>query len=149
MVEKLQDVKQIELTAKITLDMFKNDQGEELAFASTVIPDPFGDEDFLNVPITPKWKDAEIMFKFHAKKALRTSPVVEFPITIKPLSYKNKKNKTVTYPGIVGIDPFDGREKEFRVKIGKDKNVFDDTKSVIFNNLARRALGMEPEEIDE
>lgn len=151
MEEKLQSVKTIELKAKITLETYTSiETGETIEFVSTVLSDPFDDPDFTNIGIRPKWDDADIMFKFYARKALRTNPVIEFPVTIKSLSYKDKKkNKTVTYPGIIGIDPFDGREKEFKIKIKKDKGIFDDRNSVIFNNLARAALGMLPEETEE
>ena len=139
------EVKEIELTAQIVSRSFTNEETKEtLEYVSIELPDPFGDEDFRDIGITPKWKDAANVFKFYAKKALRTNPVVEFPVTIKPLSYRNKAKKQVTYPGIVGINPFDGREIEFRVK-GKDK---DDKNVSIFNHLARIALGLNPEDPD-
>ena len=135
------EIKEIKLTAQILLRNFTNEETKEMFdYISIELPDPFKDEDFRDVPITPKWKDAGNVFKFYAKKALRTSDKVEFPVTIKPMSYVNKTTKkTVTYPGIVGVNPFDGREMEFRVK-GKDK---DDKNVSIFNHLARIALGID------
>ena len=140
------EVNEIKLTAKILLRNFTNEETKEvLDYVSIELPDPFNDEDFQDIAITPKWKDDGNVFKFYAKKALRTNPVVEFPITIKPLSYKNKAKKQITYPGIIGINPFDGREMEFRVK-GKDK---DDKNVSIFNHLARKVLGLNPADSED
>lgn len=133
-------VKEIKLIARILMRDFTNEETKEkLDYVSIELPDPFNDEDFRDIGITPKWKDAGNVFKFYAKKALRTNDVIEFPVTIMPKTYVNKAKKQVTYPGIVGVNPFDGREMEFRVK-GKDK---DDKNISIFNHLARKVLGLE------
>lgn len=138
-------VEKIELTAQILLRSFTDEETKkELDYVSVELPDPFGDEDFVDVAITPKWQNDEVMFKFYAKKALRKTDKVEFPVTIKALSYTAKDKKVITYPGIVGINPFSGRELEFRVK-GKSK---DDKNVVIFKNLARELLGLTPEDED-
>lgn len=140
------EVKEIKLTAKILLRNFTNEETKEkLDYVSIELPDPFDDEDFRDVGITPKWKDAGNVFKFYAKKALKTNDVVEFPVTIKPLSYTSKAKKKVTYAGIIGVNPFDGCEMEFRVK-GKDK---DDRNVSIFNHLARKALGLNSEDPED
>ncbi len=134
-----------ELIAKILIDSFETDEKEMREYLAIRLPDPFGDEDFVNVAIAPKWEDDESVFKYYAKKALRTEPEIEFPVTLKVLEYKNKKkNKTVRYAGLIGISPFNGRELEFRIK-SKEK-------AAVFTELAGKLLGLDisqSSEVDE
>lgn len=132
----------IKLTAKILLRSYtKEDTKEVFDYVSVELPDPFQDPDFVDVAIAPKWRDTDSVFKFYAKKALRTTDVIEFPVEIKVLSYTNKSKKKVQYPGIVGISPFNNRELEFCVK--------GESNQAIFDELARNYFGLrkDPDEV--
>lgn len=135
----------IKLKAKILLRNYvKEDTNESVDYVSVELPDAFGDEDYVDIPIAPKWKDADSVFKFYARKALKTTDELEFPVEIKVLSYLSKKTKKkVYYPGIVGVSPFNGRELEFRVKSESNQAIFDE--------LARNIFGLrkDPDEYPE
>lgn len=122
------------LDAVVKMSSYEDETTKEVReYVGMELVDPFGDEDFRDVSISPKWDDAREIFKFRAKKALRTAETVPFKVTLKVMSYDNKKKRTVTYPGLMGISPFDGRQIEFIVK-GK--------RALVFDELARIALGL-------
>lgn len=133
----------IKLNAKILLrNYIKEDTNETVDYVSVEMPDAFGDEDYRDIAIAPRWKNDESVFKFYARKALKTTDELEFPIEIKVLSYLNKKTKKkVYYPGIVGKSPFNGRELEFRVKSESNQAVFDE--------LARNIFGLRKDPDEE
>ncbi len=128
-------VEKIETKAVILMREFTDENKEKHEYVSVELPDLFGDADYADVSICPKWDDANSVFKFYAKKALRTTDKIEFPIELRVGFYhSDKKRKDVTYPALFGISPFSGKELEFKIK-GKDK-------AAIFNELARNALGI-------
>ncbi len=128
-------VEKIETKAVILMREFTDENKEKREYVSVELPDLFGDADYADVSICPKWDDANSVFKFYAKKALRTTDKIEFPIELRVGSYhSDKKRKDVTYPALFGISPFSGKELEFKIK-GKDK-------AAIFNELARNTLGI-------
>ena len=50
--------KTIDLTVVTLIDSYeKKDTKESVDFVAVVLPDPFGDEDFTNIKIVPKWKN--------------------------------------------------------------------------------------------
>jgi hypothetical protein len=118
----------IKMKVRVTLkDVVKEDTKEKITYVSAELPDPFGDEDFRDVGIEPKWKDQQAIFKFKAKKALKLTDEIVFDVELKPLSYKIKNSKkTVTYPGLICYSPFDGRKLELQVKGENQRAVFQD-----------------------
>lgn len=118
----------IKLQARILMREFEDEETNEVhEYVAVELPDPFGDEDFRDIGITPRWKDQAAIFKFKAKKALKTTDVIDFEIDLKPVTYKNKeKKKEVTYPGLVCVSPFDGRTLEFYVKGDNNRAIFSD-----------------------
>ena len=128
-------VEKIETKAVVLMREFTDENKEKREYVSVEIPDLFGDADYTDVSICPKWDDANSVFKFYAKKALRTTDKIEFPIELRVGSYhSDKKRKDVTYPALFGISPFNGNEIEFKIK-GKDN-------AAVFNELARKVLGI-------
>lgn len=129
-------VEKLELKGVALLRTFTTDDTKEVReYVSVELPDPFGDVDFVDVAIRCKWDDVDAVFKYYAKKALRTTDKIEFPVTLQVLSYENtKKKKTVRYAGLIGISPFNGRELEFVVK--------NSDKKAVFTEIAGNLLGL-------
>ncbi len=129
-------------TAVILMREFTDDNREKREYVSVEIPDLFDDEDFRDIGICPKWDDQNSVFKYYAKKALRSTDRIEFPIELKVGTYhSDKKRKDVTYPALIGKNPFNGKELEFKIK-GKDN-------SAVFNELARNFLGLSADDQSE
>lgn len=57
------------------------------------LPDPFGDPDFIDVTVCPKWANSGGIFKYRAKKALRSVSELRFPIVVTPVTFYSKKAK--------------------------------------------------------
>lgn len=122
-----EQTKVIKLQARILMRKFEDDETKEVhEYVAIELPDPFGDEDFRDIGIAPRWDDQKAIFKFKAKKALKTAEKVDFEIELKPVTYKNKEKKEVTYPGLICISPFDGRRLEFFVKGDNNRAIFND-----------------------
>lgn len=127
-----------EMKARISIKQFETDEGEKKDYVATELTDPFDDEDFRDIGIAPKWDRDRPVFKFKAKKALKTHDDITFPVTLKICTYTRKDDKKlVSYPGLVGVSPFDGRPMEFVVKGENNRAIFDD--------IARDMLGLRAE----
>ncbi|MCM1367564.1 MAG: hypothetical protein NC184_01970 [Roseburia sp.] len=122
-------------TAVMRLFEFKADDGQKRSAISTVILDPFGDPDFINVGISPRWDSVKGHIDYYGKKALRTVPEVEFNVEIRAVTYYSKKKKRdVTYAGVFAKSPFaPDYEIEFAVK---------ERFSSVFRDLANPLLGI-------
>lgn len=124
-----------EMNVRISFKQFETDEGETKDYVATELIDPFDDEDFRDIGIAPKWTNDRPVFNFKAKKALKTQDSIIFPVTLKVCTYKRKDDKKlVSYPGLVGKSPFDGRPMEFVVKGENNRIIFDD--------IARDMLGL-------
>ena len=143
-------VKELVVDARFVMRSFEQD-GKEQEFLSFELIDPFNDEDFRNIALKAKWDKYDeknrlvrpdrvfSCMKFYAKKALRTSDEIPVKVTIKPVTYKNKKtSKMVTYAAMFAEPTFVELEDERPVEIvikGADNNN-------IFSLLAGKALGI-------
>lgn len=125
------------LTTKGIMRLFEflSDDGQPRRAVTVSLPDPFDDEDFVNVGISPRWDSAKGHLDYYGKKALRSAPEVEFNVEIRITTYYSKKKKrNVTYAGIFGKSPFaPDYEIEFAVK---------ERYSSVFRDLANSRLGI-------
>lgn len=119
-------------------------------YVSFELIDPFNDEDFTDVVLKAKWDrydDKNRLVRpdrvfgymtYYAKKLLRTVPEIPVKVTIRPVSYINKKKEKVVYAGMFAAPTFvelDGeRDVEVMAKLAQDNN--------IFGLLAGKALGI-------
>lgn len=145
-------VKELVVDAHFVMHLFTADDGVEREFLSFELIDPFNDKDFCNVVLKAKWdkyddKTGKIVrpdrvfgrMGFYAKKTLRTAEEVPVKVTIKPVTYKNKKTqKMITYAGLFADPTFVELEDEgcveLVVKNANDRNIFE--------MLAGKALGI-------
>ena len=82
------------------------------------LPDPFGDPDFVDVTVCPKWANSGGIFKYRAKKALRSVSALYFPIVVTPVTFYSKKAKReLTIAGLFAKNPFADGFLEFHVHI--------------------------------
>lgn len=103
----------------------RKDTNEKVDFLSTILPDPFNDEDFRDVSIRPKWENSGGIFNYKAKKALRGCEYIPFPVVVKPVTfYSSRAKKTLTVAGIFIANPFGKGFVEFSVKNKGDAAVF-------------------------
>ena len=57
-------VEKIETKAVVLMREFTDENKEKREYVSVEIPDLFGDADYTDVSICPKWDDANSVFKF-------------------------------------------------------------------------------------
>lgn len=114
------------VAGKTFMDNYKRkDTNEKVDFVSTILPNPFNDEDFCNVSIRPKWENSGGIFNYKAKKALRGCEYIPFPVVVKPVTfYSSRAKKTLTVAGIFIANPFGKGFVEFSVKNKGDAAVF-------------------------
>lgn len=127
--------KTITIMGIMRLFEFPSDDGQTRSAVTVSLPDPFGDVDFINVGISPRWDSAKGHLDYYGKKALRSVPEVEFNVEIRATTYYSKKKKcNVTYAGVFGKSPFaPDYEIEFAVK---------ERYSSVFRDLANPRLGI-------
>lgn len=83
------------------MESFKDKDDIKQSRVSVRLVDPFDDEDFKNIEITPKWANSGGLFKYHAKKKLRETSELSFPVYITPVTFYSKKaDQQFTIPGI-------------------------------------------------
>ncbi len=125
----------ITITGIMRLYEYSNDDGQIRSAVTVSLPDPFGDPDFVNIGISPRWDSAKGHLEYYGKKALRSVPEVEFNVEVRPTTYYSKKKKrNVTYAGVYGKSPFaPDYEIEFAVK---------ERYSSVFRDLVNPRLGI-------
>lgn len=106
-------------------EFYDEDAKESRQYVSCTLENPFQDEDFVNIRISPKWKSLKGTFEFKAKKVLRTQESFEIEGVIKVGSYYSKRKKRkVTYPAMFVNNPFGDGTIEFGIKREEDAAVF-------------------------
>lgn len=146
------EVKELIVDARFVLRSFQAEDKTEHEFLAFELIDAFKDEDFRNIALKAKWdkfdpKTGKLVrpdrvfgyMSYYAKKALKTSPEVRVKVTLKPVTYKNKKtSKMFTYVGMFADPTFielkDEKPVEVVVKGANDRNTFE--------LLAGKALGV-------
>lgn len=80
------------------------------------LPDPFGDPDFTDVTVCPKWANSGGIFKYRCKKALHNASELLFPVVVTPVTFYSKKAKReLTIVSLFAKNPFADGFIEFHV----------------------------------
>ena len=120
--------------ATVSMGEYYDETTREMrSYVSVVLKNPFDDEDFTDVRITPKWRNVKGTFDYSAKKLLRSRDEFEIDGEIKLAQYYSKRKKRkVTYPGMFVQNPFGEGPLEFGVKREEDASVFSMLASAYF-----------------
>lgn len=154
-VRQQEAVKELVVDARFVLRSFDADDGNgkkiSKDYVSFELIDPFKDEDFRDIALKAKWDKLDDKgrlvrpdrvfgyMSYYARKELRKAPEVHVKVTIKPITYKNKKTgEFVTYPGMYAAPTFVELEDERPVEVVV-KGVIN---ANIFVLLAGKALGI-------
>lgn len=133
----VEEVKPVSIPARALVHManYVNKAGQMVEYVGVTLKNPFTDEDFGDVEIAPKWRDAKGIFEYKAKKMLRTHDDFEIVGEIRINRYNSKlKKRQVSYPAIFMTDPFGGdRPIEFAVRGEENSAVFSMLASEAFS----------------
>lgn len=114
--ERFQDPRTFVIAGYSFMEKQTNRDKVKVNVVSSRLPDPFGDEDFIDVPIAPKWANSGGIFKYLMTKALKEMPRLEYPVIVTPITFYSKKaKKELTIAGMFIKNPFGDGYIEFQV----------------------------------
>ena len=123
----------MEIAGTVSMGEYKKADGTRVEYVELTMDSPFPDDpDLPTFVLVPKWRSDQSIFKYRAKKGLKTAEKGPFRAVISPYQYWNRKyKKDVLYIAIFAIDPFaPGRTIELQVKDEGDRTLL----SVLFRD---------------
>lgn len=133
--ERFSDPRTFVVAGVTYLDSYKDrNTGVKVVTVESRLPDPFGDPDFIDVSIMPKWANSGGLFRYRSKKALREVSKIEYPVIVTPVTFYSKKaKKELTIAGLFIKNPFDEGYIEFHVHVRGGANMQED--AAVFSSL--------------
>ena len=130
------------------MESFKDKDYVKQSCVTVRLLDPFDDEDFTSIEITPKWANSGGLFKYHAKKKLREESELRFPVFITPITFYSKKaEQELTIPGIFVPSLYSDGYVEFQIRPGFKGAPSEEL--AVFRSLVAKRWNFELDELPE